>query len=382
MDSRPTLQDIATRAGVGKATVSLALRNNPKISAETRARVKAVAAELKYRPDPALARIAAHRWRTREHPSDVTVAFVTMDHPWTKIEPLYPLRRGATEQGERLGYHVEHFRLDRFPGPEQLARVLYHRGIRGVIVGPIFREEFNQRFPWKDFVAVGCQLGYYQPPVNSVVSDFHHAMVRAWREAVDAGYRRIGVALLRELDAVDLFDKVSAALFCQSRLFPALEAIPVQHFPLEDRAEFRTWLREHRPEVVLGFNDTVYWWMREVGYQVPEQMAFISLDTELQRKEDGGLFSGMHPDYGFIGRTSLGQLDILLRTNEQGIPDRPLLVHVPSVWIPGATLPRCEPRAGFSRAATGRHRKSSSKYGGGEVTSGERKSQKATDSRS
>ncbi len=89
------------------------------------------------------------------------------------------------------------------------------------------------------FPSVGCHVGYYQPPINVVVPDFHHAMVRAWREAVAAGYRRIGVAMLKELAAVDVFDKVSAALFCQLRLNPDLEQIPLQHFPLEDRTEFR-----------------------------------------------------------------------------------------------------------------------------------------------
>jgi Transcriptional regulators len=356
MDARPTLQDIAERAGVGKATVSLALRNDPKISAATRERVRAVAEELNYRPDPALARIAAHRWRTREHPSDVTVAFVTSDHPWTGEEPLKVLRAGAMEQGDRLGYRVEHFRLDKLPGPEQLARVLFHRGIRGVLAAPVFRADFAERFPWKDFVGVGCSLGYHQPPVNVVVSDFHHAIVRAWREAVDAGYRRIGVALLRELQAVDLFDKVSAALFCQKRLYPELESIPVQHFPLEDRGEFRAWLREHRPEVVLGFNDTVHWWLREAGVRVPEEIAYVSLDTEAERKNDGTLISGMNPDYGFIGKTALGQLDILLRTNQQGIPERPLTVHVPSVWIAGETLPRKNARKVMPAGRTTRAR--------------------------
>ena len=348
MESRATLQDIANLAGVGKATVSLALRNDPKISAATRQRVCQAAEQLHYRPDPALARIAAHRWRTREHPSDITVAFVTMNHPWTNIEPLGDLRKGATAEGERLGYHVEHFRMESFPGPEQLARVLFHRGIRGVLVGLIFREDFARAFPWQSFIGVGCSLGYHQPPINVVVSDFHHAMERAWREAVQAGYRRIGVALLEEVGAVDLFDKVSAALFCQSRLNPELEPIPVQTFPLADRSSFCTWLRQHEPEVVIGFNDTVHWWLRDAGLKVPDATAFISLDTENVPQRERTL-SGMNPDYAFIGRTAIGQLDILLRTNQIGIPERPLTVHVPPVWIPGDTLPvrNVTPRRGL-----------------------------------
>jgi LacI family transcriptional regulator len=345
MESRPTLQDIARLAGVGKATVSLALRNDPKISAATRERVRVAAEQLHYRPDPALSRIAAHRWRTREHPSDITVAFVTMNHPWTNLEPLTALRLGATQQGEKLGYHVEHFRMENFPGPEQLARVLFHRGIRGVLVGPVMRQDFAREFPWHSFISVGCSLGYFQPPINFVVSDFHHGMERAWREAVQAGYRRIGVALLEELEAVDLFDKVSAALFCQSRLYPELEAIPVQHFPLKDRSAFQAWLKEHQPEAVMGFNDTVHWWMRDAGLRIPQGTAFISLDTDVSPKEDGVVLTGMNPDYGFIGRTALGQLDILLRTHQQGIPERPLTVHVPPIWIHGATLPIKTPSA-------------------------------------
>ncbi|HYD85417.1 MAG TPA: LacI family DNA-binding transcriptional regulator [Opitutus sp.] len=339
MEARATLQDIATLAGVGKATVSLALRNHPKISAATRARVQAAAEQLHYRPDPALARIAAHRWRSREHPSDLTLAFITMSHPWTHDEPLIDLRLGATAQADRLGYRLEHFRLDDFPGPEQLARVLFHRGIRGVIVGTIFREDFAQRFPWENFVGMGCHIGYHQPPVNVVIPDFHHAVVRAWREAVNAGYRRIGLAMLRELEAVDLFDKVSAALFCQERLNPELNPIPLQHFPLEDHTEFRAWMRQHQPDVVIGFNDVVHWWLREGNFRVPNEVAFISLDTQVNAEREGPMLSGMNPDYEYIGRTSVSQLDILLRTNQQGIPERPLTVHVPSVWVPGETLP-------------------------------------------
>jgi LacI family transcriptional regulator len=201
------------------------------------------------------------------------------------------------------------------------------------------REDFAREFPWHSFISVGCSLGYYQPPINFVVSDFHHAMERAWREAVQAGHRRIGVALLEELAAVDLFDKVSAALFCQSRLYPELEPIPVQHFPLKDRSAFQAWLRKHQPEVVIGFNDTVHWWMRDAALRVPQDAAFISVDTEERPQEGGIILSGTNPDYGFIGRTALGQLDILLRTHQQGIPERPLTVHVPPVWIRGQTLP-------------------------------------------
>lgn len=51
MDRRPTLADVAARAGVSTALVSIVMREAPGASAATRERVLAVADELGYRPD-------------------------------------------------------------------------------------------------------------------------------------------------------------------------------------------------------------------------------------------------------------------------------------------------------------------------------------------
>jgi LacI family transcriptional regulator len=64
----PRLQDLADRLGVTKAAVSLALRNQPGVSAELRAAVKALAAKLDYRASPLLAvHMAQVRARRRPH---------------------------------------------------------------------------------------------------------------------------------------------------------------------------------------------------------------------------------------------------------------------------------------------------------------------------
>lgn len=48
---RPTISELARRLGVSTATVSLALNDHPRLSAATRARVKALARRMKYTPD-------------------------------------------------------------------------------------------------------------------------------------------------------------------------------------------------------------------------------------------------------------------------------------------------------------------------------------------
>lgn len=61
MQRRPTLQDVATRAGVSRALVSIVVRDAPGAGEQTRERVRRAADELGYRPDPRARRLRQHR---------------------------------------------------------------------------------------------------------------------------------------------------------------------------------------------------------------------------------------------------------------------------------------------------------------------------------
>jgi DNA-binding LacI/PurR family transcriptional regulator len=61
MDRRPTLEDVAARAGVSRALVSIVMRNAPGASEQTRERVRRAADDIGYRPDPRARRLRQHR---------------------------------------------------------------------------------------------------------------------------------------------------------------------------------------------------------------------------------------------------------------------------------------------------------------------------------
>ncbi|MEO5609941.1 MAG: LacI family DNA-binding transcriptional regulator [Ornithinibacter sp.] len=62
--ARPTIRDVAARAGVSKSLVSLALQNAPRVAPETREAILAAAEELGYRRNAAARALGAHRTRT------------------------------------------------------------------------------------------------------------------------------------------------------------------------------------------------------------------------------------------------------------------------------------------------------------------------------
>ena len=80
------LQEIAEKAGVSRATVSLALRNQTSIPARTRTRIRQLAEQLGYRPNPLISALMSyHRAARPVKPTHLTLAFVVkFSHrdPW------------------------------------------------------------------------------------------------------------------------------------------------------------------------------------------------------------------------------------------------------------------------------------------------------------
>src|SRR4051812_3483927 len=130
---RVTHRDIAEKYGCDRSTVSLALSGHPRIRADVRDAINALAKKLGYRPDPGLSMLARHRFAPRASPAPANIAYlVDTKEPDYKLQirHLAVAKRRAWERG----YQVHEFDLAEYPSGEAASNVLHHRGVRGLII--------------------------------------------------------------------------------------------------------------------------------------------------------------------------------------------------------------------------------------------------------
>ena len=127
----PTLEDVAARAGVSRALVSIVVRGVPGASAATREHVLQVAEELGYRPDSRARLLAGRRSRL----FGVTL---TLNHPFHA-----DLAEGIYAAAEELGYEVVLSAVTARRDPRRaIDTLLDYRCAAAILVGSLVRE------PW------------------------------------------------------------------------------------------------------------------------------------------------------------------------------------------------------------------------------------------
>jgi LacI family transcriptional regulator len=335
---RVTLEDIAKKAGSHKSTVSLALRDSPLLKSETIEQIKRIARQLGYHPDPALARLAAHRWghRPRSSGSDSEViAFVVFPHQNKEVVERH--FSSAKPVAEAHGFRLEQFHIVEYPRPERLLQVLRARGITGVMIAPLPPEAtaFGVTLDWSEFTVVQCNLGWHRMPTLTATFNWSEAIRMAWKRAVDYGYHRIGPAIFaHEPWAAEDFDRFGAVKACQHG-HPELPALPPLLSNVLDRAAFLKWHERHRPDAVISFHSEPHQWLVDAGVAVPAECGFVALNEQLDERicHTGGPVSQ-------VGAAAMDLLLGAMRNHERGLPPVARLLLVSPVWGPGTSLPR------------------------------------------
>lgn len=166
-----TLKDIAKECGVTSATVSLAMRNHPRISDATKEKVQKAAAELGYNRHPMLSALMANLSQSRV-PTDLMPLAAVYTHKSSVIEENEFHRKiwqGMDERAREFGFKVEPFFMgDSGMSGSRLQQVLKARGISGMVIPPLLKPEGNINLDWSDFSAVAVGYSMSSPSLHRV----------------------------------------------------------------------------------------------------------------------------------------------------------------------------------------------------------------------
>ncbi|WP_438481935.1 LacI family DNA-binding transcriptional regulator [Oleiharenicola lentus] len=341
---RVTMQEVARAAGVHQTTVSLALRNDPRLPEKTRLEIQAVADRLGYRPDPMLAALNYYRTGRRPVKSPTTMAFLLNFRDREEMETSHPHRlflEGARRQAERVGYHLEVFYIGHnAPGAGQrIQRVLKARGIGGAIIAAFGDKMIKFKMDWDEFSVVRIESQQLDNSLH-LISSYQMEITReAVRHLYDLGYRRIGLAI-GEREETYLRNAYTAGYFVEVELHPDVMHLPPLLLPAGASTEeiaplLARWAKSNDLEVVASNWAEVPEAFRLMGRQVPRDIVVASLDLN----PDRGSNAGMRQNHAVVGERAVEQLAILMRTNQRGLGTPHNNTLIEGAWVDGSDVP-------------------------------------------
>ena len=338
MPRRVTMKEVAAKAQVSASTVCRALNADPQIPESTRLRVKKIADNLGYLPDPLISAFAQRR-RGSSAASDITTLayitnFETADE-WMK-NPFYALVfQGAQEQARRNGFKLEHHWLGA-PGMtgERLSRILHNRGIVGACIAPMPSVRSRLNLDWPRFSCVTIGHSLIRPELHRTTPHHFHGILTANRKLWRLGYSRIGLCLYdRTSSRVD--DLWLAGALLAQRYHPHVTTLPFL-FTDDTLRDIPAWIRRARLEVVVSDNQIVLDEMRRQGLESPGQVDYATLNWVRTEPE----IAGIDQRPAAIGATTIDTLIAQIRRSERGIPKIPVSSMVECTWVNGPSLRR------------------------------------------
>jgi DNA-binding LacI/PurR family transcriptional regulator len=335
--SKFTMRSIAALARVSVSTVSRALRRDPRISADVGDRIRKLAADSGYQPNPHASFLANIHAQNRSAFRGVIAAVGghKLKNPWKQMAHFRSFLAGASRRAES-----QHFRVDPFwlysPGmrPERLENILLARNVAGVMLACMDEDECP--WDWSKFSVAALKRIATPSSFHYVHIDIHDSFFQAFRATKEHGYSRIGCVVPAELDRRNQDRLLSVVTHLGGRE-PLKQRVPPLECPVADiPSAMSPWLKKYRPEVVIGFGDEVAVALRECGARIPHDVAFVNLD----RADPDLNQTGVDPHYETLGAAAVDSVIEQIYHGERGVPTCTKGITVPGTWVEGSSMPR------------------------------------------
>lgn len=339
MSSNVSMKDIASSLGIAASTVSRALKQDQRISAETRERVVEAARRLGYRPNPLVSTLMATRKRRGSVGEVGTIALITDyqgGRPWQEKDVCKWAYSGIVKRASDLGYSISLFDLKDYQHDfAKLEKTLIARGIRGVLLGFSRNENPNLSFSPKRFAIAGLSTYFRHMQVDrSNFYGFYNVRL-ALKKLGEYGYRRPGLVVPEFNNAVSDNAWSAAYLDWQRQLNSADRCPP--YIPKKEAkvSDFKEWIESCQPDVLLVYKVPVRRYLGEMGIRVPEDIGLAYL---YRNADEMGMTAGIDGRMHLVGAASLDLVIQRLQHNtiHENIDTKDVLVK--GIWHHGPTL--------------------------------------------
>ena len=330
-----SLKQVAAAAGVSEMTASRALRNAPRVSASTRAKVLKVAKELGYRPDPTVVRLM-HQLR-RPKSERANIAMVWFDGRSQSAPSMKSLTAGATARARKFGFNLSHHAVKAYPDGASLCRVLRQRGIEGIILVAMTVVDGladKNAMPWDQFAWTVVGLGYQGPALNRVHFDQFRTATTILRQVMALGYRRPGWVV--ETDTHTRMQGAWRGAFL-ARTDDAPDA--ARRFRLFSPdfkdIDLAGWIRDESIDAVILSTASAKFLSAQIAAGTAPSVGIAVMGWQPSEKA----FAGYDQRYDVLGAHAVDALAALLYRNERGlVTSLKEIVHLGD-WHPGPSLP-------------------------------------------
>lgn len=338
-----TIRELACRLQLSKSTVSMALKNDPRLSKQTCTLVNRMANQFGYRPDPTVSRVMSAIARHNDAPSTAPLILLS-DWPTARFyqDPSHHLDRyydGITRRAAALGYRLEEIWV-RAPNmnPKRIRQILDARGIQAVIIFNYQTAPAALSIDVSPYASVVIGRALVKPRLFAVDHDHHQGMFECLRQVKRAGYDRPGLVLTEDAHERTMHCWAAAYQFYMSQQ-PARMRIPLLIASPENPRAFRAWLKSNRPDVIVAHDESVLHDVEASGYSVPRDFGVAVLFWRNEKSRCAGIDTRDEA----LGARAVELVVEQIRNNQKGLPRDPETVLFDGIWRDGPSVARREP---------------------------------------
>ncbi len=273
-ERRPTIHDVAARAGVSKSLVSLAMRGSPKVSDASRAAIEKAAAELGYRPNATARSLADRKSRT------IGVNMAELDNP------IFPdMLGGAHAVIRSRNYNTMLVSGERDPELEtmELAKLLEFQVEGLILISHRLPAETVRSLADEVPIVVLTLKDLTGPGIDSVVTDDELGTRMAMQHLFDLGHRDIAHVSGGSLEPAVVRERIYRSEMQAAGLESLTRVIEGDLTNLGGLEAARTLLRDQEPPTaIFASNDIsalgVMAACQEFGLNIPSDISIIGYD--------------------------------------------------------------------------------------------------------